>query len=423
MTNGLTSPKATDRPPGPTPQAARGAPPPSDAFAGMLDAHQARTAIAEGHTERPEKPAAPASVDSAPAEQQDQPATDTPDEDTAATSALLAAALPMPIEVAPVATEPVAAAATQMVVAGGAPTPVVQVITPAPAELPAAAALPGASATTATTTTATTTTTAPVTAAPAQAAVASSAAAEAVPAETDKAQAPAVPVPAQPDSAKPATAPASGQPAADGSSDQGQPQPDPKAAQTLQQARAAVAYARPQAESQQTQASQPAAQPAPVTPATSAAPATAPATPMSAATPVPLARAAEAVEHVLRLASSRGVTHARIALNPADLGAVDVHIRSTAEGLVARVVAHSAEAVQTLQHAAGDLRRSLEEQGLNVMSLDIGQPGESGTGRAGSESNGRNKYDGSPAGAESDETTTQTKTLRLPTGVLVDVLA
>jgi flagellar hook-length control protein FliK len=100
-----------------------------------------------------------------------------------------------------------------------------------------------------------------------------------------------------------------------------------------------------------------------------------------------------------------------------------VHIRSTAEGLVARVVAHSAEAVQTLQHAAGDLRRSLEEQGLNVMSLDIGQPGESGTGRAGSESNGRNKYDGSPAGAESDETTTQTKTLRLPTGVLVDVLA
>jgi flagellar hook-length control protein FliK len=144
---------------------------------------------------------------------------------------------------------------------------------------------------------------------------------------------------------------------------------------------------------------------------------------VSAATPVPLARAAEAVEHVLRLASSRGVTHARIALRPADLGAVDVHIRSTAEGLVARVVAHSAEAVQTLQHAAGDLRRSLEEQGLNILNLDIGQPGESGTGRAGSQSNGRNTYDGTPAAAEADDTTTETKTLRLPTGVLVDVLA
>jgi flagellar hook-length control protein FliK len=144
---------------------------------------------------------------------------------------------------------------------------------------------------------------------------------------------------------------------------------------------------------------------------------------VTAATPVPLARSAEAVEHVLRLASSRGVTHARIALRPADLGAVDVHIRSTAEGLVARVVAHSAEAVQTLQHAAGDLRRSLEEHGLNLMSLDISQSGESGTGRAGSESDERRAPDGSPAGTDPDESTTETTTLRLPTGVLVDVLA
>src|SRR3954471_23407793 len=118
MTNGLTSPKATDRPPGHTPQAARGAPPPSDAFAGMLDAHQARTAIAEGQSESPEHKAAPASVDSPPADQQEQPATDAQDEATAATSALLAAALPMPIEVAPAAAVPVAAPATQMVVAG-----------------------------------------------------------------------------------------------------------------------------------------------------------------------------------------------------------------------------------------------------------------------------------------------------------------
>jgi flagellar hook-length control protein FliK len=197
----------------------------------------------------------------------------------------------------------------------------------------------------------------------------------------------------------------------------------------MQQARAAVAYARPGGGTQpaQPQAAQPAAQPAPVAPATSAAPASAPATPVAAATPVPLARAAEAVEHVLLLASSRGVTHARIALNPADLGSVDVHIRSTSEGLVARVVAHSAEAVQTLQHAAGDLRRSLEEQGLKVLDLDIGQPGQSGqsgAGRAGSEAGGRSRYDGSPASTDSDDaTTTETTTLRLPSGVLVDVLA
>jgi flagellar hook-length control protein FliK len=213
----------------------------------------------------------------------------------------------------------------------------------------------------------------------------------------------------------------------DGSGNQ-QPQADGRPAQALQQARAVAAYARPaEAQPAQAQAAQPAAQaPAPVAPATSAAPAVTPATPVSVATPVPLARTAEAVEHVLSLASSRGVTHARIALRPADLGAVDVHIRSTSEGLVARVVAHSAEAVQTLQNAAGDLRRSLEEQGLNLMSLDIGQSGESGTGRAGSgagERAGGQGGSGPEGTGPADDTPTETTTLRLPTGVLVDVLA
>jgi flagellar hook-length control protein FliK len=142
---------------------------------------------------------------------------------------------------------------------------------------------------------------------------------------------------------------------------------------------------------------------------------------------VPLARSAEAVEHVLTLASARGVTHARIALRPAELGSVDVHIRSTSEGLVARVVAHSSEAVQTLQHAANDLRKSLEQQGLNVLSLDVGQSGdERAAGRAGAGETGSDS--GSGRGGESatgdaDDTSTETSTLRLPNGVLVDVLA
>src|SRR3954452_10754829 len=125
----------------------------------MLDAHQARTAIAEGHNESPERPAHAAvdhaavdhaAVDHAPAEdRQDAPAkTDDgsqTDPSHAATAAVLAAALPMPIEVstAPAASEAVPAA-TQMVVAGGAPTPVVQVIKPGDAtEVPVVApALP-----------------------------------------------------------------------------------------------------------------------------------------------------------------------------------------------------------------------------------------------------------------------------------------
>jgi flagellar hook-length control protein FliK len=179
-----------------------------------------------------------------------------------------------------------------------------------------------------------------------------------------------------------------------------QPTPQPPVAAQAQQAAPAAptAPAAPPAE---------AARPAPL--------------PTPIATPVPLARAAEAVEHVLRVVATRGgVTHARIALQPDSLGSVDVHIRSTAEGLVARVVAHTAEAVQTLQNAANDLRQSLEEQGLNLMSLDIGQPGERRAGDRAHEGGGH----ASPADdASAEAETTTTETLRLPTGVLVDVLA
>src|SRR3954468_15018102 len=61
MTNGLSSPRAGQGPrapeASPAPEAARGAPPPSDAFAGILrDAQHARTPTAEGQS--PEKPTA-----------------------------------------------------------------------------------------------------------------------------------------------------------------------------------------------------------------------------------------------------------------------------------------------------------------------------------------------------------------------------
>jgi flagellar hook-length control protein FliK len=114
-------------------------------------------------------------------------------------------------------------------------------------------------------------------------------------------------------------------------------------------------------------------------------------------------------------------------MRPAELGSVDVHLRSTSEGLVARVVAHSAEAVQHLQQAAGDLRRSLEEQGLTLLNLDIGQSGERSAGRPGSDAGGlaggeAGAADGGPATDEA-QTAVETSTLRLPDGVLVDVLA
>ena len=150
---------------------------------------------------------------------------------------------------------------------------------------------------------------------------------------------------------------------------------------------------------------------------------------LTPATPVPLARAAETVEHVLRMASARGVTQARIALHPAELGSIDIHLRHTAEGVMARVVAHTGEATQALQQAASDLRRALEEQGVKLLGLDIGQSGdERAAGRSGGDPGAQARGGGDTAGsaAAGDATGTETSTdesIRLPNGVLVDVLA
>jgi Meckel syndrome type 1 protein len=386
----------------------------------MLDAQQARTATAEGRS--PEDPAAQAPdaapvIESSPPDPKagtpvDQDASSSPaPEDAASLAAAVFAALAVPVTSSPTAAPaPAGPEAAPVSVAAQA------VPTVAPAVGVVADALPVADV-----------------AAPAAAAPAAPGATPAPPAAGETAPATVQPPPATASTGTPAAAaPApklasSGQAPADtsGQGAQGQSQPDSQQPQPV-----VGAYTRP-AEPPRQQVAQPAAAPvsaapaAPTAPAAAAAPADAPHPALPVATPVPLARSAEAVEHVLRLASGRGVTHARIALRPAELGSVDVHLRSTAEGIVARVVAQSPEAVQTLQHAANDLRRALEEQGLNVLNLDISQSGERFAGRTGSDagelaSGQREAPDGRAGDAE--ETTTQTS-MRLPTGVLVDVLA
>ncbi len=155
---------------------------------------------------------------------------------------------------------------------------------------------------------------------------------------------------------------------------------------------------------------------------------------------VGLEHAVETVRLALSAAADRGVTHARISLNPRELGSIEVHLRQTADGLVARVVAQHAGAAQLLQNAGGDLRRALESQGLNLLSLDIGASGEQGggaadrqalsNGAAGDGSGGRGTR-GAQDGADdalaaldpTADPTTTTTTLALANGALVDVLA
>jgi hypothetical protein len=107
MTNGLSSPKAAEGPRAPAPEAARGAPPPSDAFAGILgDAQQARTATAEGQS--PDKPQAGGDDGATPTPTPTSTPTptpaaaDTPTPDATVVAAVLAA-VPVPVQAAPAA--------------------------------------------------------------------------------------------------------------------------------------------------------------------------------------------------------------------------------------------------------------------------------------------------------------------------------
>jgi flagellar hook-length control protein FliK len=169
----------------------------------------------------------------------------------------------------------------------------------------------------------------------------------------------------------------------------------------------------------------PAATPAPQAVSNAAAPAI--------ARSVPLSRAAEAVENVIRLGSARGVSHARMSLRPAELGGVEIRLQQTASGLVASVVADGAEAAQALLQAGGDLRRQLEAHGIELQRLDISYSGDERSGRSSSETQTGGEH-GSSSGSNSSpatdggdltptDETTATSTLELPGGVLVDVLA
>ncbi|MGN6187938.1 MAG: flagellar hook-length control protein FliK [Conexibacter sp.] len=188
------------------------------------------------------------------------------------------------------------------------------------------------------------------------------------------------------------------------------------------------------------------AQAAPATPAAPAATPTAPpaSAPASASSDTPLPARAVGLEHAvetvqlaLRHGAERGVTHARISLTPRELGSIEVHLRQTADGLVARVVAQHGAAAQQLQQAGAELRRSLEQQGLNVLRLDIGASGDETAGRRGAafdaafgqDGRGGRRGDGADplasldGAADGDPAATATTTLQLPNGALVDVLA
>lgn len=89
---------------------------------------------------------------------------------------------------------------------------------------------------------------------------------------------------------------------------------------------------------------------------------------------------------VVRMAAREEATQARITLEPGDLGQVRISLKYHAGGISAEVVADSVEAAQALQQTVGDLKRSLEAQGVVVHGLDVRLAGDDGQ-RAGRDSN------------------------------------
>ncbi len=140
----------------------------------------------------------------------------------------------------------------------------------------------------------------------------------------------------------------------------------------------------------------------------------------------------DSIRASIQVATRQGIAHARIALQPQELGEIRIHLSQSGAGLVARVTADTPAAAQALAGGRGELQRSLSSLGTVLLRLDIGSsahqdqgPGTRFTGSAtrshgprgaiGSE-NSNPEGTGEPGGAP---TTSSGPAL----GAVVDVLA
>jgi Flagellar hook-length control protein FliK len=170
----------------------------------------------------------------------------------------------------------------------------------------------------------------------------------------------------------------------------------------------------------------PAGEPVGQAPTPTSAPLSGPVAPERA---VPLHRAPAAVATLLHVAAERGITHAKMALRPAELGGIEIRLQASAAGVAAQVVADSPEAAKLLAQASDDLRRALEAREVTLISLEVSTTADDRSQRA------RGEWtDGDDAGAfsgsgrastddDAEPAPTSRTVIELPGGLLVDVLA
>ena len=142
---------------------------------------------------------------------------------------------------------------------------------------------------------------------------------------------------------------------------------------------------------------------------------------------VTLQEAVDSVRATFIAANQAGVSSARITLSPAALGGIKIALSQTPDGLIARVIADHPEAVQTLAQSVDELRSSLTQSGLHVLSLEIsssGQQSASGFNRQQGYGTGAPNSHVSAPGPDEEQSQPATElTVRLPSGSLISVLA
>ncbi len=92
----------------------------------------------------------------------------------------------------------------------------------------------------------------------------------------------------------------------------------------------------------------------------------------SASYGVGLQQTIETVQATIELAARQGLSQARIALQPEELGEIRIYLTQSASGLVARVTAQTPAAAQALAAGHSELRQSLSSIGLSLTRLDVG---------------------------------------------------
>jgi flagellar hook-length control protein FliK len=136
----------------------------------------------------------------------------------------------------------------------------------------------------------------------------------------------------------------------------------------------------------------------------------------------------DAIQTTIELASRRGATQARIALQPEELGEIRIHLSQSADGIVARLTAATPAAAQALAAGRGELHQSLSSLGATLLQLDIGT--FEGRDRTRQEAAGEAAGGRAAAPAEEDDSIAPAEGAspvvapsRGATGALVDVLA